>query len=66
MVEEIKEGRARSNRRGGKKEYGSPPRMMMEATTNSIEQIGCFDSPFGKRIDYETRLEVQDGFDINT
>lgn len=37
MVEEIKEGRARSNRRGGRKEYGSPPRVVMEPTANSIE-----------------------------
>jgi hypothetical protein len=37
MIEEIKEGRARSNRRGGKKEYGSPPRLMVEPTSNSIE-----------------------------
>ena len=65
MKEEIKEGRTRSNRRGGKKDYGSPLKHVIEPTGQSIEQIGCFDSPFGKRIDYDTRLDIQDGYEIN-
>ena len=64
MTEEIKEGRARSNRRGDNKDYGSPLKIAVEPTAQSIEQIGCFDSPYGKRIDYETRLEVQEGYDL--
>ena len=65
MKEEIKEGRARSNKRGGKKDYGSPLKLVIEPTAQSIEQIGCFDSPFGKRIDYDTRLDMQEGYEIN-
>jgi hypothetical protein len=37
MKEEIKEGRARSNRRGGKKDYGSPLKIVIEPTAQSIE-----------------------------
>ncbi len=66
MKEEIKEGRARSNRRGGKKDYGSPLKIVIEPTAQSIEQIGCFDSPNGKRINYDTRLDIQEGYEINS
>ena len=58
MIEEIKEGRAKSNKRGAKKDYGSPQKINLEATAKIFEQIGCFDSPLGKRLDYETRLEA--------
>ena len=64
MIEEIKESRARSNKRLQKRDYGSPARIVFEQTTNTIEHIGCFDSPFGKQIDYETRLDVQDGYNL--
>jgi len=37
MKEEIKEGRARSNRRGSKKDYGSPLKIVIEPTAQSIE-----------------------------
>jgi hypothetical protein len=64
MIEEIKESRAKSNKRFAKKDYGSPQRLIMEQTANTIELVGCFDSPFGKQIDYETRLDVQEGFNL--
>jgi hypothetical protein len=56
--------RSKSNRRGASNHYPSPYKVM-QPTANSIEQIGCIETPLGLRgPDYETRLDLQEGVEL--
>ena len=65
LEEEKMQGRSKSNRRGVQQQVPSPFKPA-QATSNSIEQIGCLETPLGQqRLDYETRLDLHEGVELN-